>query len=58
MNRKEWMIAAILTFITICVWVVGDILHTRAQVEIPAKIQELIEPINPELNTKPLELVP
>lgn len=58
MTRKEWLIAAILTFITIVAWVVFDILHTRAQVEISPKLQEVIEPINPELNTKGLEELP
>lgn len=58
MTRKEWLIAAILTFITIVAWVVFDILHTRAQVEISPKLQEVIEPINPELNTKVLEELP
>ena len=58
MTRKEWLIATVLTFITILAWVVFDILHTRAQVEIPPKLQEVIEPINPELNTKVLEELP
>ncbi len=57
MTRKEWLIAAILTFITILAWVIFDILHTRASVEIPPKIQEIIEPINPELNTKGVEVL-
>lgn len=55
MTKKEWLIAAILTFLTICAWVIFDILHTRAKVEIPANLQEVIEPINPELNTQVLE---
>lgn len=58
MTKKEWLVAAILTFITICAWVLFNILHTRAQVEVPQKTQEIIEPINPELNTKVLELQP
>lgn len=58
MTKKEWLIAAILTFITICSWVIFDILHTRAKVEIPSKTQEIIEPINPELNTEILESSP
>ena len=58
MTKKEWLIAATLTFITICAWVVFDILHTRAKVEIPAKLQEIIEPINPKLDTKILESTP
>ena len=58
MTRKEWLIAAILTFITVLAWVVFDIIHARSQVEIPQKIQELIEPINPEFNTQSLETEP
>lgn len=55
MTRKEWLIAAILTFVTLCAWVIFDILHTRAQVEISPKLQEVIEPIDPNFNTKILE---
>ncbi len=55
MTKKEWLVAAILTFITILSWVVFDILHTRSQVEIPEKIQELIEPVSPDFNTGVLE---
>ena len=55
MTKKEWLIAAILTFVTIVAWVVFDILHTRAQVEISPKLQEVIEPIDPNFNTKSLE---
>lgn len=58
MTKKEWLIAAIFTFVTVCAWVVFDIIHARAKVEIPAEIQQLIEPINPELNTKALESIP
>ncbi len=55
MTRKEFLIAAILTFVTICAWVLFDILHTRAQVEVSPKLQEVIEPINPNFNTKSLK---
>lgn len=58
MTRKEWLIAAILTFVTICAWVIFDIAHTRAQVEIPQKLQEVIEPISPDFDTKALESTP
>lgn len=53
--RKEWLIGTILTFIVILAWVVFDILHNRAQVEIPSQLQELTEPINPEFNISGLE---
>lgn len=58
MTKKEWLIAAILTLVTIVAWVIFDILHTRAQVEISPKLQEIIEPINPNFNTKALESNP
>lgn len=58
MTKKEWLIAAILTFLTICAWVVFDILHERAKVEIPPQTQELIEPISPELDISGLEAEP
>ena len=58
MTRKEWLIAAIITFITVCAWVIFDIIHAYSQVEIPPKIQELIEPISPDFNTQSLETQP
>ena len=51
MNKKQWLFAAILTFITICAWVVFDIIHKRAEVEISPKLQDVIEPLNPEFDT-------
>lgn len=58
MTKKGWLIATVLTFITICAWVVFDILHARSKVEIPAKTQEAIEPISPEFNIKILDSIP
>ena len=51
MDKKQWLIATILTFITICAWVIFDIVHQRSQVEISPKLQEVIEPIDPQFNT-------
>ena len=51
-TKKEWLIATILTFLTVCAWVVFDVLHTRSQVEIPENLQEVIEPINPTFDTQ------
>ena len=58
MTKKEWGIAAIFTFITVVAWVIFDIIHARSQVEIPQKLQEVIEPINPDFNTRSLEIQP
>lgn len=54
MIRKEWLIVTILTFITIIAWVVFDVLHTQAEVEIPSDLQDLIEPISPEFDVSSL----
>lgn len=58
MTRREWYIAVILTFLTICAWVVFDIIHTSKQVEIPTNLQNLIEPIDPNFNTSVLNSIP
>ncbi len=58
MTKKGWLVATILTFITIWAWVIFDRHHARAQVEIPPKTQEVIEPINPEFDTRVLEVLP
>lgn len=55
MTRKEWLFAAILTLITVVVWVISDALHARAKVEVPQKLQEIIEPINPDFDLSALE---
>lgn len=55
MTKKQWLVAAILTFVTICAWVVFDILHARSEVEISPKLQDVIEPLNPEFDISGLE---
>lgn len=55
MTKKEWLIAAILTFITILAWVISDAIHTRSEVQIPQKLQEVIEPISPDFNIQNLQ---
>lgn len=58
MTKKEWLIAAILTFITIIAWVVFDIIHSYSEVEIPQKVQEVIEPISPDFDTQSVQSTP
>lgn len=58
MTRKGWLIAVVLTFITVIAWVILDIIHTRSQVEIPSKVQGVIEPISPDFNIQSLQSTP
>ena len=55
MISKKWLIIGIFTFITICTWVISDILHSRASIEIPPETQTVIEPIDPTFNTSLIE---
>lgn len=55
MNKKEWLIAAIFTFITACAWVVFSIFHSTAETKVSPQIEHLIEPINPIIDTKDIE---
>lgn len=48
MSSKYWLIVTILTLLTVVAWVIFDIVHTRSQVEIPPKWQEVTEPISPD----------
>ncbi len=55
MNRKQFFIIAIITFITICAWVLFDVLHTRAAVELPSQLQEAIQPLDPNFDLSAVE---
>lgn len=55
MNKKELLIIAIISFVTICAWVIFDIIHNTSQVTIPAKVQEVIEPIDPNFDLSAIE---
>jgi len=46
MNRKEFLLVAITTFITVVAWVVFDIIHARNSVQIDTNLLETIEPID------------
>lgn len=52
--RKEFLVATIITFLTVLAWLVFDILHTRSQVDVPSQLQELSEPVSSEFNLKGL----
>lgn len=55
MDKKQWLIAVILTFITVCFWVGFEILHKRHETKITPQVQELIEPIDPNFDLTAIE---
>lgn len=45
MTSKRSLLIAIATFITVIMWVVTDIVHSRSQVKIAPVVEELLEPV-------------
>lgn len=45
MTRKEFLVIAIATLITIIAWVVFDAIHARANVKPPADVENALTPI-------------
>lgn len=57
MNKKEFLVIAIITLITACAWAFFDILHTRSNTEVSAKVQQVIEPIDPNFDQQAIKLL-
>ena len=57
MDRKEFLIIVIATFITFVAWVFFDIIHTRSNVEISIQLQEVIEPLDPNFDTEMVQFL-
>ncbi len=58
MDRKSFFIISIATFITVILWVIFGVLHTRAETEIPAELQQIIEPLDPNFDESAIKLLP
>lgn len=57
MIKKEFLVIAIITFITVIAWVIFDILHARAAVEISPKLQQVIEPLKPDFDQEAIDIL-
>ncbi|KKS14141.1 MAG: hypothetical protein UU67_C0007G0022 [Candidatus Daviesbacteria bacterium GW2011_GWB1_41_5] len=54
MSGRQFFYILFVTFITIIVWVVMDIMHSRAEVQITPEIKKMMEPINPNFDQEVL----
>ncbi|MBI4039778.1 hypothetical protein HY389_00280 [Candidatus Daviesbacteria bacterium] len=54
MSGKQLAIIIAATFITIVLWVIFDIVHTRSEVKIPDNVSKLLEPVNPNFDQQTL----
>jgi len=48
--RREFLIIAIATLITIIAWAVLDTIHTRTETEVPQKWRDAVKPIEPNFD--------
>ena len=55
MTKKAYLIIAIITLLTVIAWVIFDIIHARSQVETPAELQTITEPIDPNFDLDALK---
>ncbi len=55
MKGKQFLAILILTFITVVIWVVFDIIQSRNAVAPAPEIQQLLEPISPTFDTSGLK---
>lgn len=55
MSGRQFLYILIATFITVIIWVTLDILHTRAKTQPSPEIKQLLEPIEPNIDTKVLD---
>ncbi len=57
MDRKFLFIVAVATLATVVIWVLADVLHARANVQISPSIQKATEPLDPNFDPNALNLL-
>lgn len=57
MSKKELVILLGITCFVVMVWIISDILHSKARVEVSPSLQQALEPINPEFDQEILQRI-
>jgi hypothetical protein len=55
MNGRQFLVVMIITFITVIVWVVFDILHSRSTIKPTQETVNLVKPISPDFDIDALK---
>ena len=58
MTTKEVFIIVLATFITFSAWVAFDIVHKATKSTVSEKLQQVIEPIDPNFDSEAINLLP
>lgn len=58
MNSRQFVTVVIITFIVGMIWLIADILfNTKASIEVNQELQSSLEPVNPNFNTRVLDMI-
>ncbi|MBI2011394.1 hypothetical protein HYS91_01365 [Candidatus Daviesbacteria bacterium] len=57
MNKKELLVLSLVTFLVFIVWISTDIYRTKSNIEISPKLQQALEPLNPNFDKTFLERI-
>lgn len=57
MNRQQFITILVISFIVLIAWLIFEFLHTKASVKVDIKVQDLLEPINPDFDKETLNKI-
>lgn len=57
MSNKDWLILSIATFLTMAAWTIYDVYHAAVQDTISEPRQQILEPLDPTLDTSLFEIL-
>lgn len=57
MKKNEWVIILTITFGVIMTWVIFDILHTRASVQVSSEVKQILDPVDPVFDNSVIEKI-
>lgn len=57
MNKKEFIVVLVITFTVFVAWLIFDIVHTKASVQINPKLQKLLDPVTSSFDKPTLDRI-
>lgn len=56
-SKPPFLVFLVITFLVIITWVTFNIIHTRSSVPDNPKVEQVIQPINPNFDQKALDYI-
>lgn len=57
MTKNQFIFVLLVTFTVIVIWIVADIIHTKPSVPVDPKLQNLLDPVNPNFDNSALNKI-